>query len=598
MDNFLQQQLEQLNLELKHAGGTSNDPVAKLMLTALLNQARKIQDDLERIPAKIIERLCSTFVPKQRIDAIPAICMVNPSPKIRRDASPFLMTEGAYFSYKIDPKLSLPYYPIYKNLFLPFENTYLLTPKYLEKPSGRTEIQFGKEGQVWLGLELCSETDTLHNASFLIKGTGGIMPKKVTLALGDEEIAFSSADQFDRIDLAEPFDSQQMNSGMLEVMNIWQRDIADDTSSSLLYITDSRSDRDLFKCCAYPKVFRHYMESNDLDMFGSNILWIMFDFGNDYVVPDGIEIMPNVIPVANVMVNHVNLTQTAPIARLDKNDGTFFMTILESPLTSQRQGFNENKEGFTVRDFDVSTYDADELYRDVRVLYNRFVDDYHAFIEYHGLKDGESLRALREMVNRIAKSVSAAPDNRKHFDNGTYAMRNIKMSEQPATVKVSFLTTAGKLGNAPKAGSVMENRKDAALGKDVTVVSSASCGTDKVSVDTLYEMLRYYTLTVDRLYTKMDIDAFVRLQIAKEFGPEEAQRINHTIEIHGAGGQSRLLRGLYIRLSFKDSKNYEKARLCSFDIKLKQGIEHRACLSMPVIINMIDDEHENQYKNY
>ena len=52
---------------------------------------------------------------------------------------------------------------------------------------------------------------------------------------------------------------------------------------------------------------------------------------------------------------------------------------------------------------------------------------------YHALKDGESIRSLREMVNRIGKSVQGVPDVKNRFDEGTYAMRVISAGADTAT---------------------------------------------------------------------------------------------------------------------------------------------------------------------
>ena len=79
MDSIIQQQVDELIAELKSSPGIMNDPVAKLMVTTLVYQAQKIKDDIADIPQRITERLCSTFVPQNKINAVPAICLCNPS---------------------------------------------------------------------------------------------------------------------------------------------------------------------------------------------------------------------------------------------------------------------------------------------------------------------------------------------------------------------------------------------------------------------------------------------------------------------------------------------------------------------------------------
>ena len=435
-----------------------------------------------------------------------------------------------------------------------------------------------------------AEIEKLENTSFLIKGTNGILPQKISVCSSSTELMFTCADNMDNLLMMEPFDSQQMTPINLSFISHWQNILSQSEYGRLIYITDSIKDRDLFKCKAYPKVFQQSLESADLDKFGENTLWLLFDFGEEYEIPDSIEIIPNVVPVVNININTVTLTQSSPISKLTKNDGSYFLTVLETPLSLQKQGFNINEEDFVIRDFDARSYNPENLIKDVRNLYNHFIEDYYAFVEYHGLKDGELVRSLRETINKIGKSVMANTEGQNRFDEGVYAMRNIKLIGQTAPVKVSYLTTMGRKGNLPKVGQTMENKKDAALEKDVSVVSPATGGEDRATADQLYELLRYFTLTSDRLYTKMDIDAFLRLQMIKEFGKEEAKRISYQINIEGAAGQTKLQRGLYIDLSFKDNKNYQKAISMALDRKLHQQIIDKSCISMPIIVRLYLNE--------
>ena len=75
-------------------------------------------------------------------------------------------------------------------------------------------------------------------------------------------------------------------------------------------------------------------------------------------------------------------------------------------------------EEFVIRDFDAHCYHHGDLYRDIRNLYNHFIEDYYAFIEYNGLKDGQDIKRLKELVNKIAKSVGEKNDKFK-YDSGT-----------------------------------------------------------------------------------------------------------------------------------------------------------------------------------
>lgn len=586
MDNHAQKEIDNLIIQLKNTGNSVNDPVSKLMVVTLLHQAQKIKDEINGLPQRVIERLCGTFIPKNKIDAIPSIAFVQPTLKTKRGIAPHTIIDGCFFTYKIDAKQSLSFYPLFKTLLIPYTNTFLMTPTGFRTAESFSKIQLGKKGQVWIGLEINGEVDTLENVSFLIKGTDGVLPLRILVGTSLSELSFTSADRMDNIPMNEPFDSQQMNSDNLNVVSHWQNILSQPDPGRLIYINDPTKDRDLFKCRAYPKSFQQSLESTDLDKFADNTLWLLFDFGKEYSVPDDIDILPNVIPTVNINVNSVTLTQSAPIAKLTKNDGSFFLSVIETPLSLQKQGFNTNGEDFVIRDFDARGYNPDDLVKDVRNLYNHFIEDYYAFVEYHGLKDGELVRSLREIVNKIGKSVTSSPETQNRFDEGVYAMRNIRLVGQTSPIKVSYMTTMGRKGNLPRAGMTLENKKDAALDKEVKIVVSASGGEDRATPDQMYEMLRYYTLTADRLYTKMDIDAFLRLKLLTEFGKDEIKRISYNITIQGAEGIEKLQRGLYIDILFKDNKNYQKALSMALDRDLRQQIIDKSCVAMPIIVTL------------
>ena len=118
------------------------------------------------------------------------------------------------------------------------------------------------------------------------------------------------------------------------------------------------------------------------------------------------------------------------------------------------------------------------------------------------------------------------------------------------------------------------------------IIVSSTGGSNKSGFDERYENLRYYSLTNDRLFTKKDIEAFLRKEIIFEYGKEEYKRIFIKMDIAGAAGETKLQRGLYITIEFKDKKNYEKAISTSFKHRLHQKIINRSCISMPIIITL------------
>lgn len=577
--------IEQLrNLSIGDIDFNQMDPIAKMMLVALINEVQKIQDYVDGAAQRIVERYCADFIPNEKVNAVPAIALINPTFKPKKDTGIINVGAGASFTYKTNStKLPLNYIPLLNTSLIPYSDLYTLTPKRMSYSQGSHTINMEKKNCVWIGITTKAEVDSIQGLSFLITGTNKILPDHVYVGTDDQEIDFSTMREIENIEMAEPFDAQQSTGQFFSFINVWKEKLLNMEDASLIYLTDAIKDRDLFKPRVYPKVFQQWLEDETLDCFLPNTLWLRLEFPEEYVVPDSCEILVNVLPVVNVDVNSLTLTQASPIAKLQKQEDSYFLNILETSSTSHKQGFNMNAEEIIVRDFDASCYHNGNLYRDVRNLYNRFIDDYYAFIEYNGIKDGEVLKQLRETINRLGKSVGDKNAKFK-FDSGTYVMKSMNQYPLTTSTKVSYITTQGKIGNTPQIGEIMENKKLPAIEQKATVVVSAMGGADKASADERYELLRYYSLTNDRLYTKMDIEAFLRKEIMAEFGKEEYKRIFIRIKVEGTGGNTSLQRGLYIDIEFKDKKNYEFAINKSFDKILKQKIEGKSCISMPVLI--------------
>ena len=562
------------------------DPVAKMMLVALIHETRKIHDNIDSVPQRIVERFCTEFIPRQMVEAMPAICLIRPDIKQHRDSALITVGSGASFAYKKDDaKLPINYIPIFSTTLLPHTYLYLLNSRCLRHHGNVVSINMEKKNHLWVGINTNAEVNCMKGISMLIRGTGGMMPEHIIGGNTGEELDFSSLHEMENIEMVEPFDAQQASGTFFSFIENWKNCLTNIQDSSLLYITDATQNRDLFKPKAYPRQFMQWLESEVLDQFDQSTIWLRLDFPEDYQVPDDAEVVLNVLPVTNIDVESLTLTQNQPIAKLQKFNDSYFLRILETSTNNSRQGFNMTGDDIIVRDFDARCYNNAQLYNDVRNLYNRFIDDYYAFIEYNGIKDGEVLRQLRETINKLGKSVDQQNQQFK-FDSGTYVMKNMNQYPPTTSTRVSYITTMGRMGNSPRIGENMENRREPALEQKCPVVVPAMGGADKATADERYELLRYYSLTNDRLYTRMDIDAFLRKELMAEYGKEEFRRISVKISIEGAAGGDTIRRGLYIIIEFKDRKNYQHALDMTFDKLMQQKICNKSCIAMPIIVQL------------
>lgn len=570
------------------------DPIAKMMLVALLYETQKIRDVIDGFDQKLIDRFCENFIPMQDVEAMPALAVVSPLFKKNKDSDCIQLGSGVSFTYKEkSSKTAISYLPLFKNMLVPYEDIYVLTRNRLTSKEYVYEIQMEKPNILWIGIHTKAEVELLEGFSFFLNKKDNVYPQAISvMGSSVESIEFSTMNRMEDIEMLEPFDAQQVSTRFLSVIEYWKERLQELPGGVLVTITDKTRNRDLFKKRAYPRVFQNWLESDVLNCFNDETLWLQVEFPENYIVSDDCEVIFNAIPVVNVDLNSVTLTQAVPVAKLQKQDGSFFVSVLETSNAAHKQGFSMSAEEFVIRDFDAHCYHHGDLYRDIRNLYNRFVEDYYAFIEYNGLKDGQDIKRLKELVNKIAKSVGEKNDKFK-FDSGTYVMKNIKQATNSSVTKVSFLTTQGALGNvlhvtAGTDSSKLECKKLPVTESNVPVVVSALGGKDKATADQRYELIRYYSLTNDRLYTKMDVEAFVRKELIAIYGKEEFKRISINVHVEGTAGQKFVSRGLYVDIEFKDKKNYMLAVENNQEIKLQRQIIDNSCISMPITISLIN----------
>ena len=564
------------------------DPVVKLMLVALLNETQKINDHIDRIDRQIVDRYCTDFIPQQQLEPIPAITLLSPKFKTNKNSETVNIGSGISFSYKTSlRKQPLNYIPLFETVAVPYQSLSVMTHSMMKFGNEVLTVSACESNRIWVGITTETEVECLKGLTLFIKGTGGLSPDRITIGRDSHDLEFATMNEMENIDMAEPFDAQQASGQIFSFVDSWKESLLNMEDSVLVCITDKTKDRDLFKPKAFPHEFLQWLESKDLERFSPNTIWLKIDFPEGCSVSDIFDICLNVVPVVNVDVCSLTLNQSSPIAKLQKQDDSFFLRILETSNASQKQGFGTSSDEIIIRDFDANCYNNGDLYRDVRNLYNHFIDDYYAFIEYNDLKDGETQKRLREAINRIGNNREVQEPNKTFkFDSGTYVMKNMKKGSHSTLTKVTYLATQGTMGNAPKAGETMDNKKLPSVEQKVGVLVSASGGSDKATPDERYELLRYFALTNDRLYTKKDIGAFLRKEIMNEFGKEEFKRIFIKMNIEGTGGEVGLQRGLYIDIEFKDKKNYEHAKDMAYDKLMQQKIRNKSCIAMPVIVKL------------
>ncbi len=573
------------------------DPIAKMMLVALLHETQKIRDYIGGIEQKLTDRFCEDFIPREQVSAMPAISLVAPTFKKNKDLEAVSVGKGVSFTYKVaGNKNPISFIPLFKNTLIPYEDIYILTQNKLISKEKSFDVSMEHPNTLWVGIKTKVEIESLDGFSLYIQNVVDVYPEQISV-VGSEttEIDFCTMNRIDEIEMMEPFDAQQVSNSFISIVEYWRRILKELPNGVLLYFNDKCCDRDIFKKKAYPRIFQNWLESEVLDCLSDDTLWLQVAFPENYKLNDNCNVVINTMPIVNIDINSVTLTQVSPVAKLQKQEDSFFLSVLETSNASRKQGFSSNSDEFVIRDFDACCYHHGDLYRDIRNLYNHFIEDYYAFIEYNNLKDGQDIKRLKELVNKIGKSVGEQNDKFK-FDSGTFVMKNINQPITTTVTRVSYLTTQGEQGNLltftneKDSSSKLECKNLPMIKNNVPIVVPAMGGRNKATADQRYELIRYYSLTNDRLYTKMDIEAFVRKELITIYGKKKFKRILINVHIEGTAGKDAVERGVYVDIEFKDNKNYILAIEKNLEAKFQRQIINKSCIAMPIIVTLINLE--------
>lgn len=610
MDIELQQRLDEAIRHLNDIWKSDQmqylhlDPVARMMLVSLLHETQKIHDYISGLGERLVDRYAEHFIPRSKVGAMPSVAIVAPSfTNPQKCTEPAFIGSGAQFTHKMQgTREGITYIPIFESLHLPLSGLCLVTPHRVLTPGKQVAVNTGRPNSMWLGISSPAVIETLRGFSlhlrFMPSQTGStsiplsVRPNRIVIeGATSQELSFASVANMEEISFAEPFDAQQSSGTLFSLMQHWREQfisIEEQGRGSLFFITDPYTNRDTFKPHSFPRVFLQCLESQVLDLVSRPAMWLRFDFPEGFQVPDEVSIVLGAIPVTNVEIASATLTPSAPIVKLDQQENSqYFLQALETSNAAHRQGYSMSAEEFFIRDFDANCYHNGDLYRDVRNLYNRFVEDYYAFIDYNGIKDGEVVRRLSDLINRLGKSVGEASPSYQ-YDSGTFALKNINHPASGSVTRVQYLTTRGKAGNLQ--GVKTLSAQVAPFDTVVPLVFAPFGGTDKATADQRYEQLRYFALTADRLFTRMDVEAFARRETLAAFGPREYKRILINVSVQGAGGEQGVERGLYVDLAFRDRSNYERALRSSYQLILRQRILDKSCITMPIIVTLTNLE--------
>ena len=536
-----------------------SDPVAKMMLVALSHQSCEIERKMDQTVERLSERFCDQVLLQSNLKAQPAVTVLSIGNG--RECTPYFIDENDAFTYK---PTKCNYRPIFKTRIVPgrlmacFMNNTLLQPGKLPVQATWPDNRYNKE--LWLAFDAAGEVNTLEDV--MIALSHPLPDDSLTAEVGDVQIPLS---------LVMEDMPRTLNSNFM-LVEFWKKSLV--YYGLWLYRFGKCSNKRTLHRGEIPAWIMDSYAQEILEPFiGNRFLWIRIKTDRGGSLPLDTAILLNCIPAVNYDIQDVKLNYSEPIQRLENDKtGTYFLDVVQN---------QEQAQDFFIRDFDVNQYDNERIREDVTNLYRHYVNDYFAFVDSNSLHDGATLRSLRQSMMQVYDSLDEFRSGNVRRYGGTYAIRNPRNNQQPMVL--TYFTTNGERGNLLRRGGRLTST-NAAVG-DVEALIDATGGRNKVrDIKTRKELARHIVNSNDRLFTKMDLLQYCKMEFMRAFGEEAMSYCQISLSESNIPVDGRIEKCIVVHFNIISETLKEEVNNSDFFDYLKINIELRKSFSLNIKI--------------
>lgn len=537
-----------------------SDPVAKMMLVAMAHQSCEIERKMDQTVARLSEQFCDQVLQRSNLQAQPAVSVVNIGNG--REYAPYYIDENDTFTYKV---AKCNFRPIFRSRIVPgrivacFMNNILLQPN--STPLQATWPDNKHKDEIWLAFDAAGEVNTLEDAIIAFSHP---LPSDMLMAeVGDVQIPMS---------LVMEDTPRTLNSNFM-LMEFWKKSLV--YYGLWLYRFGKCSNKRTLHRGEIPAwIMDSYAQEIIEPLVGNRYLWIRIKASRGISLPLNTAILLNSIPVVNYDIQDVKLSYSEPIQRLENDKtSTFFLDVVQN---------QEQAQEFFIRDFDVCQYDNERIREDITNLYHHYVNDYFAFVDSNSLHDGATLRSLRQSMMMVYDSLDEYRSGNTRPYGGAYAIRNPRNNQQPMVL--TYFTTNGERGNLLRRGGRLTST-NAAVG-DVEALIDATGGRNKIrDIKTRKELAKHIVNSNDRLFTKIDLLQYCRMEFMRAFGEEAMGYCNISLSESNIPVDGHIEKCINLHFNIQSEVLKEEVNNSDFFNYLKINIELRKSFSYKLTIS-------------
>ena len=460
--------------------GLENDPVLRLMITAIAYQTNESSSDLEMMKTEVLEEFAQLLTPYEVGHAVPATAVIETLPQDSLtemdvdDQSSFLLS-GTNFA------------------FMPLLKTRILNAKV------NSVVRI--DGRRWkVGLSFNSPVRDLSGFAFAVNSPNY---QDLTVSIKGMQLPLIKPWNYSELPLSGSFGLDTI---------IYNRSQTYEASTASLDLFARQNIRIFVIQPFTPSpAFASGVESVDL----------IFEFSGitENFVFNAKNLSLNPVILVNAQKHQTTLSGQTPIARVagfDKNESSANQQFLHAIRPSEEQIYGNSL--VEVRRVAADRFNQGRLVKLLNSVIARFYSDYYAFQNIQGISGDKTIQSLQEILTRLMEA--AQKDQFRQIPGVYLLLRNSNLIQSgKGSVDVSYLTTAGAAVNASlNTDSTFTVPVGLAAG-ETHQIAVPVLGRDEITEESAMASLsRYYIATCDRIVTPADIKLFCYNELLTRYG--------------------------------------------------------------------------------
>jgi autonomous glycyl radical cofactor GrcA len=511
-----------------------NDPVVKLLFSALAYQSYSISREISGFKNQVVSEFRNKLIPYHLIKPFPAFSVLETKIGKNKDASIKQLV-----SFNVDEKCVFEF----------GKNKIAFTPLFITKivDATITDKQINKENNT-LQFTLSSNEIIEDFSGLSLYFEESQMIPDIEISMNGQFLPLIRPDDCDNL----PFTEWFQNHYLLREENQLQFGNYD-------YWLDS-----LFKNHAYFFYINEYDSYKIKNTKNTPTFQIHFKTNLELQYFQNRPIKINCIPVLNVQKNSVTLSNNEPVKKLSVDKGVFLNLLID-------HNTEKNEDDYFIRHFGIERYNQEVLLSQIDDLFNRFISDYYAFKDVEELKKGDKLENLYNVFRELWP-VLMRNENKNY--SGVYAILklNKNLRFQYNNVRIDYLTTNCELANDIKEGEKATMVSEF-LDKGNTVLLRDSAGgkEEKFNEADLNHLARYNLLTKDKLITVSDLKAFCYRELKNKIRSVTVQNVGKMINV---------------QILLKEEYAPDPYETMYYETTIKQKIKVRSLFSLPIYVRV------------